>query len=350
MRLNGEFRIYTILCFIIIACIELDKYLQQTNDTTFSTAHNQTAFNGNIKWIYYTIEILLFFFIFFGSYKAIAGKQSFLFANNNIFSTSSFSLKLKSFIDSITFYDAFWIQGIIQLLFLWGIKWCLKYKNWNLLKNLAVINMAVACLMNVPYTGAGKMSVAKIQSIINQSPQGIPIPPLKPIKDNDTLALNEVSPVGDWSFYNKQIGVKSAAFYPVALKNMKLYFDKNETNQSDNFLNQPFIFISPTHKNNELHITSYSPNKISITAKTDTLSKITLQQNFYPHWFYENGDKKKEVDPEGINFMSAPLQKGESHTTFSFEPTFVKWMMLISAVSFMMILISIIALKKGSKE
>jgi hypothetical protein len=94
-----------------------------------------------------------------------------------------------------------------------------------------------------------------------------------------------------------------------------------------------------------LRVNSFSPNKINITTFTDSISEVILQQNFYPHWFYKNENEKKAVNHAGINFMSAPLLQGEANTLFSFEPTLVKWMMLISAVGFLILLILILKLK-----
>ena len=41
-----------------------------------------------------------------------------------------------------------------------------------------------------------------------------------------------------------------------------------------------------------------------------------------------------KVEKAGINFMSGPVSKGSNIITFSFEPTLVKWTMLLSAILF----------------
>lgn len=323
VRLNGEFRIFSLLCFIIIAAIELDKFIQ-----------HKSKFNGIIRWIYYLVEIILIIFISIGLYKAIAGKLSFIYSINNIITQNSIALKLKALIDAITFYDTFWIQGIIQLFILWGIKWCIKNSNWNLLKNILVFDMIIASLLNIPFTGVGKASVAQVQLVLNKSPKGIPIPTLQPIKNIDSLTSEEEGLVGDWSMYNKQIGVKNQVPYPIMLKNMSSYFENKEHYPENNFLDEPFIFIEGAKDKDNLIIQSYSPHKITVAINADSSTRIVLQQNFYPHWFYQNGTNKKEVDHAGINFMSAPVLKGQNNIVFSFEPTIIKWAMLLSAVLF----------------
>ena len=140
--------------------------------------------------------------------------------------------------------------------------------------------------------------------------------------------------------YNKQIGVKTEVPYPIILKNMNAYFLSLE----DNYLDQPFIFIKdPVNKNNVI-IQSFSPNKITVTANTDTPTKMVLQQNFYSHWFYNNGVSKTPVQQEGVNFMSASLVTGANKITFSFEPSNVIYAMMFSAALFMIYCMTLLVL------
>jgi hypothetical protein len=324
IRLNGEFRIFGLLCFIVIGAQALNTFIEQ-----------KKAVNGALKWILYLIQAALITSIMFGLYKGIYTKQSLLFHVSTINEQSSLADKLKALVDAVTFYDTLFIQGLIQLLILWFIKRSIQYRNWNMLKNIVVADMIIASLLNIPFTGAGKSSVAQVQSIINRSPKGIPIPVLQPIKNIDSLTSDEKKMVGDWSFYNKQIGVSSQVSYPIVLKNMNEYFQHNDSFPNDNYLSKPFIFIQASTEKNSLSIQSFNPNSIVINATVDTLANIVLQQNYYPHWFYQNGVIKKPVEQAGINFMSAPAQKGPNNITFSFEPRAVKWAMFLSALLFL---------------
>ncbi len=338
IRLNGEFRIFAILCFILVASIELDKFIQQ-----------KKKFEGTIKLLYYILELIIFYAIVFGIYKAVSNKESFLYNTKNIFNQQSVSLKLKALIDAVSYYDTFWIQGVLQLLFLWGIKWCLKFGDWNLLKKLTIINMIVCSLLNIPFTGVGKSSVAEVQAVLNKAPKGIPVPDLHPISKNDTLNINEKGLVGDWSFYNKQPGVKKEAPYPITLKNMKDYFEKNNEGTGVNYLDKPFIFITNANSSSQISISEFTGSKIKASVNTDLSSQLVVQQNFYPHWYYEKKNTKKEVDKAGINFMSAPVEPGNNNVVFSFEPVLVKWMMLLSLLSFIILLI-IVMIKRPTRS
>lgn len=323
VRLNGEFRIFSLMCFIIIAAMELDKFIKQ-----------KSIFGGSIKWIYYFIEIIIITCIVIGLYKTITERQGFLFESGKILSRKGLPLKLKTLIDALSFYDGLWLQGSIQLFILWGIKWCIKFGNWDILQKIIVVDMVIACLLNIPFTGVGKASVAEVQRVLNKSPKGIPIPTLKAINNIATIPSTDQELVGNWSMYNKQIGVKTAVAYPIILKNMNAYFLNSELNPKDNYLNKPFIFLKDSSNKINVAIHSFSPNNLNIIALSGTATIVVLQQNFYPHWFYSNGVNKMPVNKEAINFMSAPIVKGQNKITFSFEPKYIQYAMAISVFTF----------------
>lgn len=322
VRLNGEFRIFSILCFIILAAIELDKYLRSNTSNWYA-----------LKLFYGLLEIVVFAIIIIGIYQCISLKESFLYNKATIFAAAGFTNKLKLLIDQISFYDTLWIQGIIQLFVLWLVKMCVKLKSWNLLKRIVVADMIVASLLNVPFTGAGKASVADIQKVINQSPKGFPAPALNPIIKNNWATKEQNDMAGDWSFYSKQIGTKEEIPYPVVLKKSTQYFETNKKYAGQNFLHKPFLFT--TDSNALISIISFSANKIDVSVSAKDSTQLVLQQNLYPHWFYYNGTEKKEVKPYSISFMSIPVKQGENKISVSFEPTLVKKMMLLSLIVFL---------------
>jgi hypothetical protein len=324
VRLNGEFRLFAILSFILIAAIELDKFIKQ-----------EKSFYGAVKWLYYFIEIIIIAAIIFGAWSVFSTKNSFIYQFSSITAQSGVSSKLKALIDAISFYDTLWIQGLIQLFLLWGIKWAMRYRLWSLVKKIVVIDMVIACLINVPFTGAGEASVATIQSIIDKSPKGIPIPKLIPLSQYDTIPLAEKEMIGDWSFYGKQPGVTHRAAYPILLTTTQQYFDSGTAFSPSLFKEKPFIITG----NSPSRIISFSPQQIAVLIKDSVQSEVILQQNFYPHWYYLSGGTKKPVKIYADVFMSAPLVKGEQMVVFSFEPTTVKAAMLVSLIVFVLLLV-----------
>ena len=327
VRLNGEFIIFSLLCFILIAAIELNRFIIE-----------QKEFKGMIKWIYYSFEIILFACIIFGLYKSINMHQGILYSFKNISSQNGLSLKLKALIDAITFYNTLWLQGIIQLFLLWGIKFCLREKRWDVLVKIVIADMIIATLLNLPFTGVGQASVAEVQHVLNQSPKGILIPALQPISKNDTISIYEKGLVGDWSFYNKQIGVVKEVPYPIRLNNTIKYFDTIQFTPSLDLTKTDFLFT--TNSNDaKPGITSFTGNEIAFTLSSADTGLVIYQQAFYPHWFYNNGKEKKEVMQYSTSFMSASLVKGENKIELTFEPSKVKIAMLISLVMFCVIVL-----------
>ena len=222
----------------------------------------------------------------------------------------------------------------------------MRYRLWSLVKKIVVVDMVIACLLNVPFTGAGKASVATIQSIIDKSPKGIPVPNLVPINQYDSLPTAEKEMIGDWSFYSKQPGVTQLAAYPIILTSTIKYFDSSEAFHFPALNVKPFIITEPS----AAKIVSFSPQKIVLLVKDSSGSTPVLQQNFYLHWYYTVKGKKKPAESYKGTFMSASLSKGENTVTFSFEPRMVKVTMLVSLVSFiLMILVLFILHKRETK-
>ncbi|MBC7534396.1 MAG: hypothetical protein H7258_01730, partial [Ferruginibacter sp.] len=163
-------------------------------------------------------------------------------------------------------------------------------------------------------------------------PKGIPLPVLSPLKNNIIGSPDENSMIGDWSMYNKQIGTAQEVPYPIILKNMRAYFDKDAITGKENHLDKAFIYIEDSAAAT-IQLLSFSPQQMEITVMSNSATQLILQQNFYPHWFYSNGSEKKELNPYGINFMSVPIVKGENNLKITFNPTLIMYGMLLSVLS-----------------
>ncbi len=335
VRLNGEFRIFTLLCFIIIAAIELDKWIKEQN-----------KLEGIVKKLFLAVNIILLAVIAIGLYSAIVNKESFIYSFKNI-ATGGLSAGLKKLVDAVTFYDTFWIQGIIQLIILRAIRYCLVQQKIKLLVKVVIIDMVLATLLNIPYTGVGNTPLASVQQVLNKSPQGIPIPTLQRVKDIDTLTKVENELIGDWSMYNKQIGTTRQVVYPINLNLSDAYFNSEEQHVT---ADHPYLFtgqlvnekILSSSSTDNILVKNFSPDKISIEVNTQTSTNLIYLQNYYPHWFYNDQTGKKPVTKAGINFMGALLNNGKNSIIFSFEPELIKWMMAISALSFIALSIFLI--------
>lgn len=330
VRLNGEFRIFAILCFILIAAIELDKYFKQ-----------EQKFAGLVKWIFYVIEWVIIGSLIWSTYHIISTKESFLYNISAMPRQGSIVHSIKFFIDNLSFYDCLWIQGCIQLLVSRFIKRSLESNNRSLLLKIIAADMIIAALLVVPFTGAGKATLKKVNEILAKSPKGIPIPPLQPINSNDTIPFYQNEMIGSWSMYSKQIGNTNEVPYPIQLKNMKEFF-KDVYKQNDlQYFNKAFLFIKDGADSGGIKILSFSPNKIHLKATSPQEGQLVLQQNNYPYWECTVNGRKQTIATDGVNFMSVPLQKGNNDIIFLFRPAGIKKAMLISIIAFSILLCSL---------
>jgi hypothetical protein len=331
VRLNGEFRIFTISCFILLSAMELDKYITNKNTSKVS-----------LKSFFILLGVFIGGMTIFGCLTSIFNRTGFIFHFQQISIQQGISSKLKCLIDTIGFYDTFWIQGIIQMVLLFFMYVCFKNRNWHELVKVVAVDLIIASLLNMPFTGVGRASVADVQTVLNNSPKGIPRPLLKPIVQNDTASTEVNRMVGNWSLYNKQIGSTSRVLYPIILKNTNEYFNRIEQSTYNNQVctNKPFVFLIDSAAS-LIELIDYSPQKIRIRINSKKINSLILQQNNYPHWYYSVCNREYPVSLYGINFMEAPVPKGASEITLLFEP---KWVVFGMAFSALAILICIVVL------
>lgn len=320
VRMDGEFVIFTTLCFVLSAAISLDSFFKENN----------SSFSGGLKRIYQFTELALALCIVVGFYKINSTHNSFIFSFGNSLAQAGISAKLKAIIDSLSFYDALWLQGLIQLFMIWCVKYCLVKKNSSLLLKICIADMILATLFNIPFSGVGKASVAEVQAVLNKSPKGIVIPSLKPVNAYDSISTYESGLVGNWSFYNKQPGVKNFAFYPVELKQSRVVFkDSNSIAAS-----KPCVFLENDSSSNKIHIEEYTGSRMVIAVQSSQTNRIIFQQNYYPHWYYEGYKKRHDTEKYKDVFLAAPVSAGNEKLAFVFDPAFIKKAMLISCIAF----------------
>jgi hypothetical protein len=149
--------------------------------------------------------------------------------------------------------------------------------------------------------------------------------------------------------YNKQIGTVSVAPYPILLKSTLHYFDSLKKDPSISLMNKDFIFLAAESQTDHdtlspLRVNSFSPNKISVSMASSLTGQVVYQQNYYPHWFYNDGHVKKNVLPYGISFFSAPVTNGTGNMEFTFEPRIVKYGMVITFLALGVVVILILFL------
>lgn len=322
VRLNGEFRIFALICFIWIAVLELNRFMVDANAPSLK-----------LRRIFNALSILLLCAIVLGFVQSIRNHSGLLFQWEAVVHGAGLAEQLKLVIDNLTIWDAFWLQGAVQLLLLTFIRRSVLNRKTSSLCWWVAIDLSLACLLNIPFTGVGKASLKQVDQVLQHSPKGIVRPGLQPIVQHDTATTDINDMVGHWSMYNKQIGTVRQVVYPIALKNMNAYFEENEHPGGKNYLKEPFVFLLHKHPHDRLAIESYSPEKIILTVTVSRKDTLVFQQNWYPHWWVKiDQGEPVPLQAFGTAFMQTPVPAGKHTVVLRFQPKTVKKGMLVSVI------------------
>ena len=318
IRTNGEFRIFGILCFCIIAGFGL-------NDLQINTQNIYFRFRKIIR-ILLLISLSIFFFALI---KSISSLPHF----------SGVDLKtpvsaIKAFIDNLTFYNALCISAAIQcciLLLLFFVKADLKRMTFIIIADLIINSIAY-----LPFSGVGTVTLAEIQKVYNAGKKGIVVPPLIAIKNIDTFSVRTAGLAGSESFYNKKIGITKLTGYPSYFSNTDTYF-KNSLSGAIN--NLPYVFLKKNiadfindtnYRDRTLTVDFFSPQKIHFTVNASGQDSLIFLQNYYTFWRASVDGKSTAVNKTFITFMSVPVNKGHHQIEFYYED---KWLFLFIVLS-----------------
>lgn len=300
VRLTGEFRIFTLLSFILFSAIQLNK-------TGMEDAWKK------LRPTLYFLLVVLAALMSLSLYQITFQHQSIFF--ENVISSSNWRENLKWMIEHLTIFDTILLQGTLQVLFLLILVYAFKKCASQLIFFIALIELMFATLFNIPFTGVGKASLREVQQIFNNSPGGIPIPPLQATVANDTLPWQQAKMVGDWSFYNKQLGVTHQVLYPIRLKTTDSFFSNMHV---DAVNRKEYVFVANDSSVRNMRVTQFTPNSITINMNADTLTSLVYKQNYYPYWISIVNNTSTSIQKAEQTFLSVNLKSGQQIVTFQF--------------------------------
>jgi hypothetical protein len=338
VRLNGEFRIFALFCLILFSALSLQRCTQPG-----------VLLPRSFSRVCYLLSALLLLAFAGGWYLNISSHSGIWYHLHTVLGAPGFTGKLKAAVDALSAGDTLWIQAVIQGFVLAGIQRSLPFRRWRLLRMVVTADLIAATLLNVPFTGAGQMPVSAIQHLINQSPGGIPAPSLQPLAQQVVNYPETRAIIGDWSLYSKTPGTARQVPYPIVLKNMQAFFDRDSTNRMA-YLQKPFLFC--TSPSAEVSIIAYSPQHITAGIKSDTACWLVLQQNVYPHWQYAADGKVEKVEIFDSSFMRVPVAAGTQRGAWLFNPAWVKRMMLLSLLAWIagLMLLAVLSIRRSQKD
>ena len=330
VRLNGEFLIFSIFCFILFGAFSFQQFLKVDQPLA-----------RTLKIIFSTLKLLCIGSLLFALIMILVTKNSLMYNLSALFTTAEIISKLKFLIDNISFFDALFFQSITQFIFCVLLQSVLNPTRRRYLVYVVAADLIFATLLNIPFTGSGQLSVKQVNNLIQQSPKGLTIPSLIPIDSLDPR--NDVKKIiGAWSMYSKDLGTVEQVAYPIALKNEAAYFAALQNGDS-NWIKRPFAFLA--NPNGRIELKKFTGNSFDFSVQSPSGDTLFIQQNFYAHWKYNNDSIPYKA---GESFMAVPIKKGQSKIHLSFNNPSVKWAMLISLLAFMIYLLIIIFFPKRS--
>ena len=309
IRINGVFRMFTIVSFCIAAGFSLDYIIRNVSSERLNKRLKITCLSllsiFSIFLIYVIIDNPVF--------THLKGQTNLPFGISYV----------KWMLNNLSFPDCLFISLSIAITFLTGLYLLISRKLYHFIPILIILDVALNLIIYLPITGVGQKSVAYVQDIYNRSPKGIPIPSLKPIEQLDSISTDESNLVGDWSYYNKQIGTMKITDYPSYFLSLDQYFGSDYTS----FLNKnPFLFTKQS--TSKISVAKFSPQGIEVNCSSSIPDTLIFLQNNYKFWQVRINGNNQPITSAFYSFMSVPIPKGESKIVFSYKD----WGLLISFI------------------
>lgn len=309
IRTNGEFRVFTIFCFIL--CASYPMNLLFTNNNAIAIINKKL-----FTWIITTLLLLIITISFNTKVPQLQ------------LVTGSLTEGIKQFLEQITFIQTF-IIALIATLGLSALYWCVlrNKKVLNLLIFVLVIDLIVNSWLLLPITGVGKTSVATMQSVINKSPEGFPVPSITATSNTSSQPISQVEEllIGNWAWYDKQI-THAWIEYPSQLKSTSLF-----ANSKDSLLlsDAPFLHLKK-QETESLNITAFTPSSLKLKAELPHKDTLVFLQNSFKGWHVTIDQSPAKHFIYSGTFMAVPLDKGTHSIEWRYTPSLLKILLIWS--------------------
>ncbi|MDQ3681994.1 MAG: YfhO family protein [Bacteroidota bacterium] len=296
IRINGEFRVFVIFCFLLCGSFELEKFLKSENQ---SVLYFKNLLKALLALSLLAIIILLIF-----------TNQIYTFPSGE----QTITGQIKDFIDQISFGQSILLSLIITCAFSVAY-FALSFKiAIKVFISLIVIDLIASCWLLLPITGVGKTSVARMQEVINKSPKGFPPPLLIKEGAKITVSPEEQKLIANWSWYDKKI-MHPWIDYPSQLKTTANFYQSKDTALISN---KPFIFLK-LQPADSLHLIHFTPTSFTIKLSVPAQDTLIVFQNYFPGWQAEINNKLVPIHKFAGTFISIPIDKSSQTVSFRFS-------------------------------
>jgi hypothetical protein len=315
IRLNGELRIFALLSFILAATIQLQEIWVTGKDK-------------RLLQILWTLEALLMVSCIAAGVYALPGWPE----------KWRTLTDLKLFLTNLTFSDTVFIQSALLLLLNLLMIQSIKRRNKQVLLFVFLADMALACLLQLPFTGVGQRSVSEVGQIFAMAPSAQKKPSTA-AEESVVKRYPDVKAVaGNWALVSQEIAQDGLIPYPLILRNASMYMESKARDSL--YSKPPFLLVSGSDVK-PIEPSIYTYNKLHFQTNTTADAAIMIKQNSYPYWRAFLNGKQVAIEDTAYTFMKIPLTAGKNELEFQFSHPLIKVLLVFQFL--MMTLLVIMA-------
>jgi hypothetical protein len=306
------FRLFGIICFLLIAGFSMNEYQKNISSKNTSSV---------VKIITISFATLL-----------LAGIIIAIVENNKIF-TNFNSGQLKNSITQLNFYQRFLLQLPVTLLILLTFDLLLRRrKSFRFIVLLSIIDLFIATQFNMPITVIGAKKFTEVQTIMNRNQERFPLPGSKSIEENSLNSIDSSGLTGSKIPFTKKIGRNDYYITPGNLSAQDKFYESPIREQ---VFKNPLLYFADTtssNKGSSINITHFSGNEIESNVDNKSLSQIVYLQNYYPGWKAFIDGERTSINKADATFMGVHMPAGKHTLIFSYDPQLIKYSWYLSLV------------------
>jgi hypothetical protein len=346
-RHPGNFRLFASMGIILLSAVEIERFMSAP-----------LSIRKNLR-------------IFYLASGALVVALLYSFVRNDVFDNIALSLKEavpKKILDTISFSTLFFIEGIIQLLFM-TLFILLLLRNRLSQKTFVLIlalNSILFAWVAQPFTFISQVKTSTIDKYVDSFPKGYPVfdanNPVNTAIFSDSISI---SPYGYENFYNKKVTIQDHFITPTVnqayfefCSNRKLrtlmagypfaYFADTLVRslpQDSNRLTKRIVLVDqgisskPKPGARKLSLVELKPNSIRLAAENADSSVLTIFQQYNPNWVCRINGNETKIYRADIAFMAIEVPGGRNDIEFIYEPKAVITAAYISVVTILVLLI-----------
>ncbi|WP_319591617.1 YfhO family protein [uncultured Draconibacterium sp.] len=308
------------------------------------------------------------------------------FNNIDTFHFPDFSQSWAEQIQHITMSETLVLQALVHIFLLATFIAVVLLKNSRkylplIFVLLFAVDGIVSTQLNLHYTVVSSDDPTAFKSALDAKPKGFPIPDLHPVGENsDKNAADKFTWLNNNVFpkrptFDGLVSFKTDGYYTLsrdypqlmdAMKRQPLFFLSDDVRSKSDTANcsEKTVFIAPENirnfedikinasPNDNLKITSFSPNNIILETNTTTNQLLVFQQNNFAGWQVWVDGEQREIVTANSALMAVLVPGGAHVVQFKYRNNlvlvfFVVSMMLALALAIVLLMFHV---KEDSKS